>query len=200
MNIPASPDNVIRDIGAKRTAALRAAVDGAREDYATYRQAHPSWAAADSTRMLHNFIHERIWQRVAPMTDSFPDVSAVESMPTRDLYLGTQYRIRFKKHTLAGAVRSYPTDTALAFFSDPVVTLPSLEQVNLTVGYEWDTELREMGRPVMSLHSSMEEALWMVELPGDGQAGTVGVLRGPIDGPVLPTIYVPSVREDKGER
>jgi hypothetical protein len=48
---------------------------------------------------------------------------------------------------------------------------------------------------VMCLHSAMDKALWMIELPGDGEAGTLGVLRGPVDGPLLPTINVPGAAE-----
>src|SRR5829696_4510958 len=200
MQITASPEHVVRDIGTKKMTALRKIVDGGREDYREYRSAHPVWASQDCGRTTHSLIHERMWQRAILLADEFEDVSYVESLPTRELYLGTQYRVRFKKHTPAGAVRSYPTATALDFFDEPPATLPSLQLVNLTVGYEWDEELRQMGRPVMSLHSAMDKALWMIELPDDGAAGNLGLLHAPLDGPTLPTIFVPGVAAEESEQ
>jgi hypothetical protein len=119
MQITASPEHVVQDIGTKKMTALRKIVEGGREDYREYRSAHPVWASQDCGRTTHSLIHERMWQRAMLMADDFEDVSYVESLPTRELYLGTQYRVRFKKHTPAGAVRSYPTATALDFFDEP---------------------------------------------------------------------------------
>jgi hypothetical protein len=57
-----------------------------------------------------------------------------------------------------------------------------------------------MGRPVMSLHSAMDKALWMIELPDDGAAGNLGLLHAPLDGPTLPTIFVPGVAAEETEQ
>ncbi|MFC7572000.1 hypothetical protein ACFQX8_05845 [Klenkia terrae] len=118
----------------------------------------------------------------------------MEKGTTRNLHIGSQFQVRFKLHDSAGGVVSYPTQTALDFWAEPPATLPSMECVNLAVGYEWDKNLGSMGRAVMSLHVSMDKPLWVIELPrigGEG-SGDISVIQGPVDGPQLPTIVMPS--------
>ncbi|MGH9211145.1 MAG: hypothetical protein ACRD2C_10730 [Acidimicrobiales bacterium] len=94
---------------------------------------------------------------------------------TREVIVRSRYRIRLKRHHLAGSVSSYPTQTALDFYEEPVVvqlSLDGLDEVRLVAGYEWDPELRAVGRAVLSLRESRERYVWMEELPGSGASPT----------------------------
>ena len=150
-----SPDEVLNALGDKVVAGLTEAVDGAREDLRLYRASHPSFVADSSERGLANWIHDRMWARATPLGD-IDRVALVDSGATREIHLGNEFRIRLKRHSHSGAIRSYPTDAALEFIGQDQPDLYSLlgiRTLNLTAGYDWDDLTRSIGESVLSLRN-----------------------------------------------
>ena len=104
--------------------------------------------------------------------------------PTRELYIGTRYRLRVKKHDIEGRVTTYLTDGALDFLEQEPATLDGLEEVRLIAGYRWDPELREIGAAVLSLRDGKDNIAWMHEL--DEPAGGAGAGATPINPSTAP--------------
>lgn len=190
-----TPDEIFDLLGDKVILALGDAVEGAREDYRLYRTTFPGFAATDAARVRFGWIHDRIWNRVKNDLDDRPEVSFVDQDPTHDMWVGSEFRFRFKRHSLTGAIRAYPTAAALDFIAQGV-DLFGVSTVNLTAGYEWLPDVQEMGDPVLSLRDgSFDEVLWMVNLPTTGtlSGGIVAPIIPPTDGPTAPIIDVPSL-------
>lgn len=188
------PEDVIDHIGDKIAFALGDAVNGARDDYCAYRSTFPQFAATDAARVRFGWIHDRVWTRIKEALDGHPDVSFVDRDPTHDMWIRTDFRIRFKMHSLTGAVRSYPTASVLEFVCQEP-DLFGVSTINLIAGYEWLPDTQEMGDPVLSLRDgSLEEVAWMITLPTTG-----GVSNGTVepiillDGPAAPIIEVPAI-------
>jgi len=192
------PDEVIEALGDKVVAALSAAILGAKDDLAEYRQGMPHFVADHSPRGLANWIHDRIWARIVAELDGVESVSFVDSGPLRELYVNADFRLRFKRHSPTGAIRSYPTVGALDFITQEpdLLSLIGIRTLNLTAGYEWDDLARTMGEPVLSLRDgSFEDVLWMSTLPAAG--GTITPIKPVTDGPTPPVIEAP--RHDSEE-
>jgi len=190
-------DEVIDALGDKVVAALGAAVIGAKADLAEYRLGMPHFVADHSGRGLANWIHDRIWARIVAELDGVESVSFVDSGPLRELYVGMDFRLRFKRHSPTGAIRSYPTLGALDFITQEpdLFSLLGIHTLNLSAGYEWDELARTMGDPVLSLRDgSFEEVIWMTTLPAAGgtAGGTITPISPVTDGPTAPIIEVPS--------
>lgn len=195
MNFHATPDEVFDRLGDKIVLGLGDAVADARQDLATYRGSLPEFAATDSPRGRFNWIHDRMWSRAKERLEGVPDVVFVEKGPLHDMWVRTEFRFRFKQHSLLGAVRSYPTTAALQFIAqDP--DLFGQSTTNLIAGYEWLSDVQEMGDPVLSLRDgSFEDPIWMVTLPTSGTAalGTVHPIVPNDDAPSIPAIDVPKL-------
>jgi hypothetical protein len=195
MTSMAMPEEVFDRIGDKITLALGDAVEGARDDYQAYRSVFPEHAATDAARVRFGWIHDRMWTRIKASLDDHPDVSFVDRDPIHDMWIRSDFRIRFKVHSLTGAVRSYPTTSALEFICQEP-DLFGVSTINLIAGYEWLPDVQEMGDPILSLRDgSFDEVLWMVTLPTTG--GASGGIVAPIvpvgDGPAAPIIEVPAL-------
>lgn len=77
--------------------------------------------------------------------------------------------------------------------------IPSLEEINLIAGYEWDKETRDMGRALLSLRADQSNIIWVTNLPDAGEHGGSGVVVQPtVPQPTGPTINLPGI--DKGGR
>jgi hypothetical protein len=100
-----------------------------------------------------------------------------------------------KRHHTDGTVNSYLTSKALDFFGQGgTIPIPTMEEINLIAGYEWDREARTMGVPLLSLRNGRSNILWSVELPEVGEQGAGGtVVRPVVPGPTGPTIDLPGV-------
>jgi len=198
------PDEVIEALGDKVVAALTAAILGARADLAEYRRAMPHFVADHSSRGLANWIHDRIWARIVTELDDVDGVSFVDSGPLRELYVNADFRLRFKRHSPTGAIRSYPTVGALDFITQEpdLLTLIGIRTLNLTAGYEWDDLARVMGDPVLSLRDgSFDEVIWMSTLPvaGGAAGGTISPIKPTTDGPTPPVIEAPRYDSEEHE-
>lgn len=142
--------------------------------------------------------------------DSIPGMDVHESGPTREVITGLNFRIRFKRHHEDGDVSSYPTEAFLDFVVQPAMQLPGMEETRLIAGYEWNKDLRDIGKPLISLRDGKENVIWKVDLPmadddyGEGETGpTAPVVTPEAPGPTAPTVDIPetigSEREDQTE-
>jgi hypothetical protein len=189
------PDIVLADLGDKVVHAFSRSVQLTREDLATYRSFAPGWVAMSSERGLASWIHDRMWTHAVGLVEGVEEVAVIDKEPIREIFVGTRYRIRLKRHQDDGAVSTYPTPTALDFLGQGgEVPLPGLEEVCLIAGYEWNREARQIGVAVLSLRNSGDDIVWVVELPTVGELGDGGdggqVVRPTVPGPTQPTVSV----------
>lgn len=187
-----SSDDVLTRLGDKVTTGLGDAIDAARDDLAEYGATFPGFVAEHSARGLANWIHDRIWARAKFNLDDVPEATFIDRGPTHDLWIGMEFRIRSKRHNSTGAIRAYPTVSALDFISQEP-DLFGISTLNLTVGYEWGETAQQMGAAVISLRNgSFDEASWVVALPtsADGGSGSIFPMTPTDDAPSTPTIDV----------
>ncbi|MGI9000221.1 MAG: hypothetical protein ACR2GH_00985 [Pseudonocardia sp.] len=181
-----SPEQVLDDLGDKVAQGLALMVGRTRTDLETYRRTFPAWVADSTDRGLLNWCHDRAWVHALRIFDGVPEVSSVDQPPTRELYVGTRYRLRVKKHDVEGGVSTFLTQGALDFLEQEPVTLDGLEEIRLIAGYRWDPERRELGAAVISLRDGHDHVIWMYEL--DEPAGGVGTTTTPILSPTEPSV------------
>ncbi len=200
MNSFGYPDDaeVLAELGDDFVRAFVDAVDGARDDHAALREWRPSWQASFTNRFLANFLHERIWDRLVRVIDGMSGVHIVDREPIREVKSGTKYSIRVKRHRPGDLISAYPTEAALAFWSNDVLTLDGLESYSLALGYMWDADTRVAGEAVLSFRDGKDNPIWAVQLRRDGGVAT-GFTWTPV-APDLPEIDLSRVlREDEEE-
>src|SRR5215204_157668 len=103
------PHDVCGDLGDKVIHGISWAVRQARYELEEYRRLHPGWVAQSTERGLANWIHDRLWAWIVVALDGLDGVTVIDHEPIRELYVGTRYRLRVKRHHLDGRVASYPT-------------------------------------------------------------------------------------------
>ena len=186
-------EQVAEELGEKVVDGFAEAVRQTRADLADYRLEHPRWVADHGERGLANWLHDRLWAHTREIFDAIPGTVLHEVGPTREVLVKSRYRVRIKRHHMDGAVSNYLTASALAFFEEPVVqfTLDGLGEVRLIAGYEWDREVRKMGRAVLSLRDGQHNVIWLEELP-EPEDGSVMPITAPSSsaGPTKPTVIV----------
>ena len=102
-----SAEWVIDDLGDKVAQGLAMMVARTRADLALYRQTFPGWVANSTDRGLLNWCHDRAWAHAVVIFDGVREVSFVDRPPTREVYVGTRYRLRVKKHDIDGAIAEF---------------------------------------------------------------------------------------------
>lgn len=190
-----SADEVVDDLGSKVVDGIARAVRDAKTALATYRQVLPAYALQQSERGLANWVHDQLWFYLNLHLGDVPEVSFIDQEPHREIFVGTRYRFRVKRHSSLGRVRSYPTQTVLNFYEDGPVqrALEGLEEVCLTMGYAWDREMRDLGPAVMTLPKNTKEPEWVYEFPAPTAAsGTVVTPVPPRIEPPKPSVEVES--------
>jgi hypothetical protein len=194
-------DHVRADLGDKVVAGLITAITRTKDDLARYRQQLPDIAYEQSTRGLANWINDRMWMHVVRELFDVPDVVAHEQGVTREIYVGTRYRLRLKRHDGAGLVSNYRTPTALAFWEADDFALPGMEEMRLCFGYVWDAEVEQIGDPVISRRDGQENVLWMERLDesaaGGGNGSVPVVPITPPTTPKPPVIGLPTTEKKK---
>ncbi|MFC9971445.1 hypothetical protein ACFVH6_11180 [Spirillospora sp. NPDC127200] len=173
-------EDVIDDFGDKVVEAFSRAVARARADFDAYRTSLPAWVAEASERGLASWIHDRMWHHLTVLVEGIPEVQVIDREPTRELIVHGRYKLRAKRHGEEGRVSSYPTQTAIEFLWEQDIIDGMVEELNLVVGYVWDSELRGMGRPVLSLRDGREHK-WMYDLPEVGTGAAYAPVR-----PIVP--------------
>lgn len=117
---------VLADLGDPFVQAFIDAVDGARDDFAAFKEWQPGWFPSFTARFTANFLHERIWDRLVRVVDGMEGIHIHDVEPTRELHSGTAYSIRIKRHHPGDRISAYPTDASRAFWSNNVVALEGL--------------------------------------------------------------------------
>lgn len=192
-----SADEVLDDLGDKVVEAFSRAVARAKADLDRYREVFPAWVADSSERGLATWIHDRMWHHLTVLVGDIPEVRVIDREPTRELMVHDRYRLRAKRHGEEGQVSTYPTQTAIEFLWQQDMLDGFDDEVNLIVGYVWEAEMREMGRPVISLRAE-NEVKWMHDLPEFGSgygAAPATPMVPPQAGPTAPRIEVPAASE-----
>lgn len=182
---------VIDDLGDKIVDGLRGAVAGMAADLDEYRRSKPLWVAEASERGLANWLHDRLWSHLVRVLGQHPDIVWRDTGVLREFVVDTRYRLRAKRHDVAGSISNYPTQSALEFELQPSRPFPGLEEHRLYCGYLWDVGERGVAGAVLSLHDGQGVVIWLVELlePSTG-SGRVRRITGPDDdsGPDRPGI------------
>lgn len=160
-------DQVLADLGDRFMHSFIDAVDGARDDYAEFRGMKPDWAANSTERHIASFLHDRIWARLVGAVDGMDEVYVVDREPVRELYVGTKYRIRVKRHHSGDRISAYPTQASGEFWSNSAPALEGLETFGLALGYYWDPDLRAVGKAVLSFREGKENPIWVIQLHRD---------------------------------
>lgn len=195
-----SPEEVINELGDKVVDAIVHAVGFAKDEFARYRREHPDWAAENAARTIADMIHDWMWSNVKQQLDSLPHVNLIDKDPRREIAVQVQspdrlsYLLRLKLHHLDSRTSSYQTQTVIDFeLQGTTQTFPNMGEVRLEAGYEWDSDTRTMGEPVLSLRHGRNNVIWACQLPypiAPPEEG--GVLVRPVKpGPTLPVVEVP---------
>lgn len=202
-----SPEDVLTELGDKVIDALRLGVAHAKEQFRVYQQEHPDWLARNTKRTVANLIHDWMWTGVTTELDETPHVTIIDSDPRRELAIRVEsearlsYLLRLKRHHLDGSTSSYQTQTVIDFeLQGPNETFPGYGQVRLEAGYEWDTETRTIGGPLITLRDGRDNVLWTLPLTPHTGAGGGTVTRPTTPGPVLPTVGVQGEDEPRNEK
>ncbi|PID53466.1 MAG: hypothetical protein CSB46_07920 [Micrococcales bacterium] len=172
---PRNARSVVDALGQSPLDAIGVAVRDTRADLNTYRSTLPKMAARHSQRGILNWVHDQFFAHVcAQFETGVKDTTVLDREPTRDIFVGHNFRFRFKKHTSDDMVSFYPTETFLAFaLQDP----PQLiQEVRLIGGYRWDPETWEIGTAVLSARDGKCNVLWAIEL-AETAAGESGVVH-----------------------
>lgn len=188
MNSPLDADAVLSGLGDKFLLAFASAVAAARTDINEMRAWRPGWFPTMHSRCLSNLIHDRIWAHLVEAVEADKSAVVHESGPTREVQVGMHFLIRIKRHRRGNAISTYPTETALAFWTQgSTQALDGLELTTLAAGYRWDPDLRAIQAPVLSYRDGRDNPIWAVELD-EPHDGTASITWTPLPGPQLPTI------------
>jgi hypothetical protein len=191
------PQQVIDDLGDKFLAAFVKAVDTARDDLADFQALRPQWFVNFSKRFIANFIHERMWDSMVSQVATHGGVTVVDQEPTRQIHFGTNYVLRFKRHTGKLKIETFSTTGALAFWTNSA-TLPGFELLTLAMGYIWEPELGEIGDTILSFRDGKDKPVWSVTLTREAGESATDITWAPTD-PELPQLDLSEViDEDEG--
>lgn len=189
------PQQVIDDLGDKFLSAFVKAIESARTDLSEFQTFRPQWFVDFSKRFVANFIHERMWASMVAQVTDHAEVTIVDEEPVRQIHYGTNYVLRFKRHSSKLKIQSFPTAGATAFWTNQA-TLPGLELCSLALGYIWDPELGEIGETILSFRIGKDKPLWSVTLNADAAAAATSITWKPMD-PELPQLDLSDVVEDE---
>lgn len=186
---------VIDDLGDKFLLAFVKAVEIARDDLAAFEQFRPHWFINFSKRFVANFIHERMWDGMTRQLFDYPDVVIVDNEPTRQVHIGSNYVVRFKRHSSALKIESFPTPGALAFWTNRA-TLPGLELMSLAMGYIWNPDTGEIGEALLSFRDGKDNPVWSVKLNRNGGESATDITWSPVP-PELPQLDLSEIVDDQ---
>ncbi|QYL29476.1 hypothetical protein TM48_03963 [Mycobacterium shottsii] len=193
------PQQVVDDLGDKFLVAFIKSIEVARVDLSEFEGFKPEWFVNFSKRFVANFIHERVWDSMVSQVHDHPGVTVVDREPTRQIHFGTNYVVRFKRHTGKLKIESFPTKGALAFWANRATpTLPGLEVWTLAMGYIWQPELGEIGDAILSFRDGKDKPIWSVTLNSHGGESATDITWEPID-PQLPQLDLSDVATEDDE-
>lgn len=188
---------VLGALGQAPLDALGRAVQLTRADQDEYRSTLPRLSARHTQRGWLNWVHDQFFANMLVTVDEKCDDASVRDVePRREVYFGSLFRFRFKKHDEHDLVASYPTDGFLDFAEQDPPQL--LQEIRLIGGYRWDREVSQIGAPLVSARDGRNRVLWVYELEADsGTGGTTHFEpKAPSDsgGPNLPVVEAMNAR------
>ena len=201
MNSTLTADEVRADLGDKVVEGLAEAVSRASDDLRTYRQAFPLFVAEHSERGLANWIHDRLWSHLNLTLADACEVHFRDAGVHREITVGTNCKLRIKRHSDAGAIASYDTQGALEFYAQSEagqIALDGLTLVTLAAGYVWDPELREMGDAVLSLRDRRPNLIWQQSISSE-LTPPIAIEAATGGGPARPVIELAGDRTSEEE-
>ncbi len=152
--------DVVSDLGQDFLVAFVSSVQGAERDRLDHMAEHPDWYGTFSQRHVASFLHERIWGRMLPTLRDMPGVKVIDQEPERSVSIGSRYHARFKRHRLDGAISTFPTDSAVRFWSNRAEPIsPEVEVWSLALGYLWQDD--QVKHALISLRESMDKIVWV---------------------------------------
>jgi hypothetical protein len=190
--------SVVQALGGPPLDAIGRAVGLTRADLKTYRSTLPSMAARHSQRGILNWVHDQFFAHVRAQFETDVDSTQVlDREPIRDIFVGDNFRFRFKKLGDGDMVSSYPTTGYLDFVAQDDPQL--IQEVRLIGGYRWDPETREIGSAVVSARDGRHKVLWVLELAETTTASGVIHFQPQQTNPGLPELpqIVESVEIEK---
>ena len=192
MNFLPDSHSTLEELGEKVVESFGRAVRDTRDNLQTFRRSNPYFASIATGRTLASIIHDWLFDHLVRGLSGIGGVVVRDDDITREFFIHQKYRIRVKRHDGEGGVSTHRTTTALAFMEQGQLNLGGHEDkmVNLIVGYRWDSATNEIKWPVLSLRDSLENVIWLVELPEPPDGSTV-VTPHPeptADGPTISVI------------
>lgn len=120
----------------------------------------PTGMAPYLQRHVASFLHERIWGRMLPTLRGMPGAKVIDQEPERSVAIGSRYHVRFKRHRRGGTISTFPTDSAVRFWSNRAEPIsPDVEVWSLALGYLWQDD--QVKHALISLRESMDEIVWV---------------------------------------
>lgn len=174
MNQLPTATDVLADLDDVFVRAFVDAVEGAEDDRRTIIVEHPDWYATFTQRHVASFLHERIWGRMLPTFDEL-GLDVTDRKPVRQVVVGA-YVVRFKRHRADDDISTFPTDAAVRFWAN--TAQPPLFKdgsLSLAMGYLWGGD--RIVSPLMSLRTSIHEALWVRQLVRETGEEEAAVIR-----------------------
>lgn len=157
------------------------ALDGTRADLRKFHKQLPAdWRAQWTERTIADIIHDRLWFHLTSNIDDLGvPVSVTDDGTTRSICVEDRIGLRVKRHNAAGEISGYRTRGSGDFYS----SLAGLEVENLAIGYEWDAELSEIGKAVLSKQRNTgSKPLWVESLER-GEAAATPIVTTPLVAP-----------------
>lgn len=188
---------VLRALGQAPLDALGKAVELTRADQDEYRSTLPRLSARHTQRGWLNWVHDQFFANMLVAVDEKCDDATVRDLePRREIYFGSLFRFRFKKHDEHDFISSYQTDGYLDFTQQDPPQL--LQEIRLIGGYRWDREVSQIGAPLVSARDGHNRVLWVYELEASSGSGgaTHFAPKPPSDwgGPNLPVVEAMKAR------
>lgn len=176
-----TPEEALDALGSPFLGQFVKALGQTRDDLKQFRNLLPEdWDAQWTERGLAGVIHDRLWARVTADIELIDaSVAISDNGTTRTLCIDERIALRVKRHDTEGQISGYRTAGSEQFYMG---TLAGMETQNLTIGYEWLSLEREIGRAVLSKQTSTrKDPLWVIGV------GTPGAGSQPIPfDPIIP--------------
>lgn len=166
-----APDTIAAFLGNSFLEAAVAAHEATVADLGRWRRDTPGEVANASSRGLANRIHDTFMGHMLRGVEADPRVRYVEKGPTREFVVDGTIVLRYKRHDSSDKIKSFATAAAVQHWGGGALTLSELTLLPLALGYRWDSELQEMGAPVLSYRKGLTaQPEWVVDLGRAGDA------------------------------
>ncbi|WP_460498228.1 hypothetical protein [Glycomyces tarimensis] len=164
-----SYEQVIEGLGDKAILGLLKAVEDTRHDYHEYRTGHSLWVVGHGEVGLALWLHDRLWDNCRKAFDDVEGVSLDDRENGRQIWVGSKYVLRAKRHHRDGSISATERTGTESFWTQNSSALPELREVRLAFGYVWRPKTREVGDTVISMRDGIDNPLWYSRLEAEGE-------------------------------